>query len=381
MKVSAGFIFQNADDFLARAAGEPPPDGTSRHFVEEIRVGELAADLEFDGLWVVEHHFSAHGETPSPLQELSYFAGRSPKVNLGSCVLVLPWNDPVRLAEQISVLDNLVGPDRTLTIGIGRGAAQSEFDGFEVPLAQSTERFKENADIIRRLLLETDVSYEGKFRQFKNLTILPRPRTRVDELLDRIYCAWGSQSSLEYAAEAGFRPLFNPKGSPEEYAGEIRRFNEIRASNGLEPRRPITSVLVYAHSDPERAREEAMKYLRKWAEVQLLHYRLLDAEHFRAAGNYGDYARRAEEAAKLSHETLLDSFAKNQVFGTPAQCLAQIREFYDGVNPEEFVFVMRFGGMPLDIAESNVRLIAKEIAPVVRSWQRRPADASLAARA
>jgi alkanesulfonate monooxygenase SsuD/methylene tetrahydromethanopterin reductase-like flavin-dependent oxidoreductase (luciferase family) len=334
----------------------------------------------FDGIWVVEHHFTSHGETPSPLQELTYFAGRTPDADLGTCVLVLPWNDPVRLAEQIAVLDNLLGPGRTLTLGIGRGAAQTEFDGFQVPLGESTQRFQEHAQILRQLLAETNVTFHGKFRSFDNLTTLPRPRTDPAELLDRLYCAWGSASSMAYAAEAGFRPLFNPKGSPEEYEAQIRAFNEIRAKNGLEPCRPIMSVLVYAEENEELARANALKYLRPWAEINLTHYQLLDAEHFRAAGNYGDYVTRAESMASIPRLELLDSFAANQVYGTPGQCLERLRTFYDCVNPQELVLVMRFGGMPYDVAEANIRLIADKILPEVKSWQPRPAEDTLLAR-
>jgi alkanesulfonate monooxygenase SsuD/methylene tetrahydromethanopterin reductase-like flavin-dependent oxidoreductase (luciferase family) len=293
---------------------------------------------------------------------------------------VLPWNDPVRLAEQIAVLDNLLGPDRTLTLGIGRGAAQSEFDGFEVPLGESTQRFQENAQILQQLLAETDVTFHGKFRSFDHLTTLPRPRTAPAELLDRMYCAWGSGSSMVYAAEAGFRPLFNPKGSPEEYAGQIRQFNEIRVKNGLEPCRPIVSLLVYTEEDEELARTNALKYLRPWAEINLMHYQLLDAEHFRAAGNYGDYVARAESMASIPRLELLDSFAANQVYGTPSQCVEQLQTFYDYVNPQEMVLVMRFGGMPYDVAEANIRLIADKVIPELKSWQPRPPADSLVIR-
>jgi alkanesulfonate monooxygenase SsuD/methylene tetrahydromethanopterin reductase-like flavin-dependent oxidoreductase (luciferase family) len=381
MKVSAGLLFQNAADYFERAGSGAPPASSSAGFREEIRAGELATSIGFEGIWVVEHHFTSHGETPSPLQELTYFAGRAPHVDLGTCVLVLPWNDPVRLAEQVAVLDNLLGPDRTLTIGIGRGAAQSEFDGFEVPLAESTRRFQENAEILQRLLAETNVTFHGKFRSFANLTTLPRPRTDPAELLDRMYCAWGSTSSMEYAAKAGFRPLFNPKGSPEEYAAQILAFNEIRVKDGREPRRPIMSVLVYAEEDEELARQNALKYLRPWAEINLMHYQLLDADHFRAAGNYGDYVARAESMASIPRLELLDSFAANQVYGTPGQCLEKLRTFYDCVSPEELVLVMRFGGMPYEVAEANIRLLADKVIPEVKSWQPRPAEDIMLTRA
>jgi alkanesulfonate monooxygenase SsuD/methylene tetrahydromethanopterin reductase-like flavin-dependent oxidoreductase (luciferase family) len=380
MKVSAGLLFQNAADYFTRAQPAAQPVNSSSGFRDEIRVGELAVSLGFEGIWVVEHHFTPHGETPSPLQELTYFAGRVPGIDLGTCVLVLPWNDPVRLAEQISVLDNLLALGRTLTLGIGRGAAQSEFDGFEVPLSESTERFQESAQILRELLAGTDVTFRGKFRSFDKLTTLPRPRTNPAELLDRMYCAWGSTSSMVYAAEAGFRPLFNPKGSPEEYSAQIRAFNEIRVGRGLEPRRPIMSVLVYADEDEGRAVENGLRYLRPWAEINLAHYQLLDAEHFRAAGNYGDYVARAESMANIPRMELLDSFAANQVYGTPAQCLEKLRSFYEYVNPEELVLVPRFGGMPYDVAEANVRLVADKVLPEMKSWRLRPAKDTLLTR-
>jgi alkanesulfonate monooxygenase SsuD/methylene tetrahydromethanopterin reductase-like flavin-dependent oxidoreductase (luciferase family) len=379
MKVSAGLLFQNAVDYAARLSGSFEATNSSTSFRSEIAIGELAASVGFDGLWVVEHHFTPHGETPSPLQELSYFAGRFPGVDLGTCVLVLPWNDPVRLAEQIAVLDNLLSEERTLTLGIGRGAAQSEFDGFEVPLSESTTRFQENADILRQLLAGTNVTFDGQFRKFSNLTTLPRPKTSGVELVDNMYCAWGSHSSLVYAAESGFRPLFNPKGSPAEYAAQIREFNEIRVSKGWAPQRPITSVVVYADADEERAREEALRYLRPWAEINLMHYQLLDADHFRAAGNYADYVSRAEAMANMEHQDILDSFAANQVYGTPAQCIEKLQTFAEYVNPEEFVFVMRFGGMPDDVARANVRRIATEVLPEVKSWKVRPAEDTLLA--
>jgi alkanesulfonate monooxygenase SsuD/methylene tetrahydromethanopterin reductase-like flavin-dependent oxidoreductase (luciferase family) len=136
-------------------------------------------------------------------------------------------------------------------------------------------------------------------------------------------------------------------------------------------------VLVYADEDEQRADEDRLKYLRPWAEINLMHYQLLDADHFRAAGNYGDYVARAEAAARMPREELLDSFAANQVFGTPEQCIEKLRMFYENVNPEELVFVMRFGGMPDEVAEANIRLIAGRVLPEVKSWQLRPAEETL----
>lgn len=376
MKVSSGHLFQNADGFLSPVDPAHDRKRSSESFRDELQLAELAATLGYQALWVVEHHFTPHGETPSPLQELAYFAGRCPNVDLGTCVLVLPWNDPVRLAEQAAVLDNMIGPGRTLTLGLGRGAAQSEFDGFEVALSDSTTLFRENAELLERLLCEEQVTYEGKFRRISGLTSLPRPRRSAEAMRDSLYCAWGSGASLEFAANAGLRPLFNPKGDPAEYRQQMTTFNGIRSRRGWAPMRPIVSTVVYVDVDGGRAREEGLRYLRAWSEIQLLHYQLLDAEHFRAAGNYAEYAQRAEAAAKMKRDEVIDSFAVNQIYGTPDECVDKIRAFYEAVDPIEVVLVTRFGGMTRDVAERNMRLVADSVMPRVKgvaATERRPA--------
>jgi alkanesulfonate monooxygenase SsuD/methylene tetrahydromethanopterin reductase-like flavin-dependent oxidoreductase (luciferase family) len=368
MKVSSGHLFQNASSASESNSPNDVALCSSASFRDELRLGVLAAELGFAALWVVEHHFSPHGETPSPLQELAYFAGRCPNVDLGTCVLVLPWNDPVRLAEQIAVLDNMIAPERTLTLGLGRGAAQSEFDGFEVKLSESTARFRENAELVEQLLCGERVTYVGDFRNITGLTILPRPFRPAASIKESLYCAWGSSTSLEFAAHAGLRPLFNPTGDPAKFREQLTAYNNIRAQHGWDPLRPIISMVVYSDTDPQAAAEDGLRYLRAWSEIQLQHYQLLDADHFRAAGNYPDYVRRAEAAAAMKREEVIDSFALNQIYGSPDQCLEKIRAFYEAVDPIEVVLVTRFGGMDFEVAERNIRLVAGSILPEVKSW-------------
>ena len=95
------------------------------------------------------------------LQFLTYMAGRTTTVQLGSMVVVLPWHDPVRVAEQVAMLDNLTGG--RVVLGIGRGLGQVEFDGFRVPMDESRERFVEAAEMILAGLEHGYVKYEGKF--------------------------------------------------------------------------------------------------------------------------------------------------------------------------------------------------------------------------
>src|SRR5689334_25307430 len=104
-------------------------------YLNELRLAELAEPLGFQSVWGVEHHFTDYTMCPDVLQFLTYMAGRTTRVQLGSMVVVLPWHDPVRVAEDVSVLDALSGG--RFIFGIGRGLGRVEFDGFRVPMDES----------------------------------------------------------------------------------------------------------------------------------------------------------------------------------------------------------------------------------------------------
>ncbi|MDP2700490.1 MAG: LLM class flavin-dependent oxidoreductase, partial [Candidatus Rokubacteria bacterium] len=110
---------------------------------DDLRLADLCEPLGFDSIWSVEHHFTDYTMCPDVLQFLTYMAGRTTRVALGSMVVVLPWHDPMRVAEQISMLDNISGG--RMILGLGRGAGKVEFEGLRVPMDESRERFVEYA--------------------------------------------------------------------------------------------------------------------------------------------------------------------------------------------------------------------------------------------
>src|SRR5437667_12840325 len=106
---------------------------------EHLAMGDLAEPLGFDSLFALEHHFTGYAMSPAPAQLLSYYAGRTRRIQLGTAVIVLPWHDPVRVAEQIALLDVLSG-GRCL-FGFGRGAASVEDEGVRVAMEEARARF------------------------------------------------------------------------------------------------------------------------------------------------------------------------------------------------------------------------------------------------
>src|SRR2546422_7430563 len=113
---------------------------------DDLRLADLAEPLGFESIWSVEHHFTDYTLCPDVLQFLSYMAGRSQRLLLGTMVVVLPWHDPLRVAEQVAMLDNLSGG--RVILGLGRGAGRVEFDGFRVPMDESRPRFVEGAEML-----------------------------------------------------------------------------------------------------------------------------------------------------------------------------------------------------------------------------------------
>ena len=122
----------------SRAQGEGRTDRNV--YRNELRLGDLAEPLGFESIWGVEHHFTDYTMCPDVLQYLTYFAARTQRVQLGSMVVVLPWHQPIRVAEQ--VLDARPLSNGRLILGIGRGLGRVEFEGFGVDQEDSRARLR-----------------------------------------------------------------------------------------------------------------------------------------------------------------------------------------------------------------------------------------------
>ena len=206
MKVNLGVFCHNSQDWDRVLSGDygRPPDIPDHVFLQAaLAIGDMAEPLGFDGIWAPEHFGTPYGMTPNPLQLLTYFAGRTKQVSLGTMVVVAPWWHPVRLAHQIAYLD-MVSNGRYTTIGLGRGLAKSEFDGVGVPREQSRQRFNETLDILELAFSRERFSYDGKIFKIPEMSIRPAPKSR--DLFSRIYGSAGSRESLEILSAAAWFP-------------------------------------------------------------------------------------------------------------------------------------------------------------------------------
>ncbi len=119
------------------ASGDP-----GRGFREYVETNVEADRLGFHSTFLVEHHFSGFGQISAPLDLLAWVAARTRSIRVGTAVLVLPWHDPVLLAERAATLDLLSGG--RLDFGVGKGYRHSEFAGFRMPVEEAEARFEES---------------------------------------------------------------------------------------------------------------------------------------------------------------------------------------------------------------------------------------------
>src|SRR5439155_1517798 len=203
-------------------------------FAEHLALGDRAEQLGFDSLFALEHHFTGYAMSPSPTQLLSYFAGRTRRLTLGTAVIVLPWHDPVRVAEEIALLDVLSG-GRCL-FGFGRGAASVEYAGMRVPMEEARARFVESARIVVMAVTQESFEWKGEFFTIPRTAIRPRPISHPER---RFYASSVSPESAEIMAKLGFGVLVVMQNEWAKAAEDIQRYRDIAASVGHTPRPPI----------------------------------------------------------------------------------------------------------------------------------------------
>ena len=355
MHVGMASVFQNP----GRARGD------LEIYQNELRLADLAEPLGFESIWGVEHHFTDYTMCPDVLQFLTYMAGRTERARLGSMVVVLPWHDPMRVAEQVSMLDNVSGG--RLILGLGRGAGKVEFDGFRLSMEESRQRFVESAEMLLRGLERGYCEYDGVFIKQPRADIRPAP---FKSFRGRTYAATVSPESAPIMAELGVGLLIIPQKPWGEVAKELDTYRTVhRQVNGSDAPPPVVACWVFCDASAERAEELARRHMGGYFQSVLLHYDFA-GDHLARTKGYEYYGKMAEKIHTYGPAGVTDFFINLQVWGTPEQCYAKILGIRERLGNDTFVGVFSYAGMPWDEAERNMRLFAREVAPPLQKLER-----------
>ena len=362
MKVGGAVIFQN-----------PMNEKSDREvYQHDLKIGDMYEPLGFDSIWSVEHHFDDYTMCPDVLQFLSYYAGRTSKIELGSMVVVLPWHDPIRVAEQVSVIDHQ--SNGRMVLGLGRGLARIEYDGFRINMGESRERFIEYAEMIIEGLEKGYCEYVGKYLKQPRIDIRPKP---FKSFKGRTYAAAVSPESSRIMAKLGIGILIIPQKPWEAVAQELGEYRQIyKQVNGGEPLPTIAAGWTFCDKSVDRAREMAVKYIGGYWQTALRHYEMA-ADHFGKAKGYEYYETMAKNLKGAgSKDASIEYFLNLQVWGTPEMCLEKIDEIRKKVNANHFTGVFSYAGMPWEDAEKNLSLFAKEVMPELKKLNGAQAEAA-----
>jgi alkanesulfonate monooxygenase SsuD/methylene tetrahydromethanopterin reductase-like flavin-dependent oxidoreductase (luciferase family) len=237
----------------ARRGG--PEFDSSEGFRDFIEYNVEAEALGFHSTFVVEHHFTGYGQVSATLNLLTWLGARTRRLRLGTAVIVLPWHNPVLLAEQAATLDLLSGG--RLDFGIGKGYRYNEFAGFCVPMEEADARFDECLDVILKAwTTDEPFSHRGKYWRFENIVVEPPTAQKPHP---QIWMGAGGENSIRRVAAQGFNLLLGQYASPKDVAWNIAVYKaEVEAHGRRFDPMQVGVTRAFFVADHAAERETAM---------------------------------------------------------------------------------------------------------------------------
>lgn len=333
-------------------------------YEEEIGLALQAEGLGFEAIWPVEHHFFDYSFCPDNLELLAYLAGRTENIALGTAAVILPWNEPLRVAEKVSLLDHLSGG--RVRFGMGRGLSRREFAPFrDIELEQTRERFDEASLMIVEALETGFIEGDGPYYPQPRIEIRPRPEKSFK---DRIYAVANSKDSVDACARAGGRMIMFAETQWEKRMPNIEHHRTLfKEIHGREAPPVMVADFTFCHTDAGYAQEKAEQYLSNYLQSLLEHYELM-GDHLAETKGYQGYGKQAEILKHIGFDRYVEGFLASNAYGTPEQMLEKFRARYDIIGSFELATCFRFGGIPYEEAEASMKLFAKEVLPELKSW-------------
>jgi natural product biosynthesis luciferase-like monooxygenase protein len=331
---------------------------TADYFAQCLRLAERADRLGFNSIKTVEHYFYDYGgRSPNPVVLLAAVAARTHRIRLITGAVIPAFNNPVKLAAELAVLDNL--SNGRLDVGFGRAFIPKEFDVFGVSMDDSRARFEEGIDIVRRLWTEDRVSYDGKFHRFRDVHLEPRP---VQTPHPPIWtAAIQSIDSFIWAGRHGYNVMIVPYvGGIEKVRGMVCAYRQAWRDAGHPPGQEQIQTSLHCYIAETRAmalegvRPRVARYIDVFKEA-------VDSWAGHQAAQYAGYAKMVESIAQTTLESMLAGH--QALIGTPDEVIEQIAYQVDAFGEIEPSMQINFGGIGEDEAARTLELFAKHVMP------------------
>jgi alkanesulfonate monooxygenase SsuD/methylene tetrahydromethanopterin reductase-like flavin-dependent oxidoreductase (luciferase family) len=362
---------------------EKPPNLTDEEVVDRsLEQCALADELGFDALWLGEHHFAPYGTMADTMVFAGAVAAVTKRIIIGNAVLVPTFVHPVRVAEQIAMID--VMSHGRFWPGFGRGYQQREFKGYGVDQNESTARFREAVKIIDGLLSNEVFSYDGQFWSFEDLKLAPRP---VQQPRPPIYLGViRTPESVEWMIENDYLPL---TGNPYLQPHAMSKADSSMGDTILDAQRRLGKTVtlddtwgllhnvVVADTDAEAARI----FRDSWAfGNKLMATYTKVVEDGPLPDDYKAYA--GGQLQHLKDYTYDDMLAwPGSLVGSPDTVVERLERLYEKTSLKNHLMWMNRGSLiPQKELLRSMELFANEVIPKVKDIGEQPALAGAESR-
>ncbi len=327
-------------------------------FYQEILEQVRFADAHgFHSVWLAEHHFLRHGGIiPSNFVLLAAMAVQTQRIRLGTGAVILPLNDPVRVAEQGAMVDCLSGG--RLDLGIGRGFQKLEFDAFEVRMDEARARLEEGVEIVKKCWTQEEIVHQGRFRRFGPIRVYPKP---VQKPHPPIWVAcFLSRESFEWTATQGYNLLYVAYHVDPEVARERIGWywKALKQSSGDWGQK---EVLVCYHTyvaEPgtsvAQLKEIVARPLREYFQVAAEGFIPPDSE------SYAQYAKMRQQFQERANFDVV--YPQRVLMGTPEQILERIQEIR-ALGATQIGLIPTFGTLPHEETMASLRRFVRYVLP------------------
>jgi alkanesulfonate monooxygenase SsuD/methylene tetrahydromethanopterin reductase-like flavin-dependent oxidoreductase (luciferase family) len=339
-----------------QAVGAP---GLSDAALYEELLADVAygAALGYEDVWLIEHHFSDYYPTPDPLMMLSHIAARYPDLSLGTMVLVTPWYNPLRMAEQIAMLSNLTRGH--LHLGLGRGTAKLEYDAFDIDMSEARDRFKENYEIVSRAIHGDFVDYKGAHYNVRR-PVQIRPHVTRGKVT--LYGAVASTESGAIMGALGLPPISVTQFPHHIHQKNLSEWGQQIALTGrpVESRKVLMAHVYIAETDAEADRC-AREHFSRYFISQVKHYET-EVDYWKNIKGYESHSRFFSNMKKLTDPANMGPWLELQLVGSAETVRRRLRQ-YIGLGYNHFIVHTSTPGVPREVRHDVHRRFAREVIP------------------
>lgn len=315
-----------------------------KNTLEQVKLAEKA---KFDSAWISEHHFLDDGYCPSPAVMAAAMAAVTTKIRIGSAGIILPLHNPLKVAEDAAVVDNISGG--RFDLGVVLGYRKEEYEGMGVPMKQRPSRMDEGIEVLGKALGGEKFSYDGKRYKFENAKLTPGPVQKPIPL----YVGAFEEPAIRRAGRFGYPLLIGPGRTVSMVRDTLGFYNDEARKSGRDPDN-VEHILLretFVSSSRKKAVEGGNKYIISMYKF----YFSLGVKMF----------VRGKQLTGLDDPMFKHLAEDRFIIGTPGDCVEEIKKYRDDLGIKYIVCRMVFPQAPHEVISELIKTFGRRVIPNV----------------